>query len=262
MRKCYLILIVSLLPSLAAADWLFQQSEDGNWISTQNSQHHRFIVSGNHQQKRFLLVLSLRSDAAADPLHPFRKQPPDKQAPVESPASTIVNIDQDTVGDFSVRRLKQTATELSLQVDVNQEGQQRLIKQLVAGLTLQFSFANQQPISFSLAGFTSALNDFYIASEIGRLDPYWLQLHGKINEQVCYEISLAMVQAMRYRQQGRTRSQVSNALSGKMSDEAENTLPDVIDQVYGIPVDRLPKIPSTEKYSIFKKCMRQMQEPQ
>lgn len=239
MKKKYFMFVLLLLPALVNAEWELEQSKDGHWISCQNIDQHQLVVSENANEKQFLLILTL-------------------QEPVSSaPTSAIFSIDNNRGMEYPLHLLKQRPSGLALKLIFDETEQDKFISQLVAGLKLYVNFGEQQIIDFTLVGFTDVFSNLLIANDIGRLDPAWLQSRGKKKELACYEISELSVQTIQMRRHGRTQTEVLAILTDKTSDTVEDSLPDIISWAYSMPATELPKIPMTQKYSFFKRCMRE-----
>lgn len=239
MNKMYLALVLLLMPSLAGAKWVLHQSDDGHWISGHNPQQHELVLSQSGQNKKILLVFSHKENL----LHHI-------------PETALFSTDNNKAIQFPLKLIKQHADGLAMQIVLDKTETRTFINLLVGGATLHVKLEGNINTDFSLIGFTTTFNDFLIANDIGRLDPMWLQYENRVKELLCYEISQAMVSAMGMRRKGKSSSEVYAALSGKLSDDTETALPDVIEQVYSVPIRSLPKIPSTRKYEFFVRCMK------
>ncbi|MDH5444030.1 MAG: hypothetical protein OEY52_00650 [Gammaproteobacteria bacterium] len=239
MIKNCLLIILLLLPSLAGASWVLQQSDDGHWIYGQNPDQHQLVITQQNKKKQIILILSLGYN--------YQLVPQTAQFTIDDASANI----------YLLKVIKKRPDSVALQLVLTDLEQDQLINQLVHGLQLQIQFDQQIRADFSLNGFTNTFSDFLIANDIGRLEPLWLQMQGYRKELTCYEIARAMITAMQMRQKGKNQAQVETELSELMSEEASAAIPDIIDQSFSVSSDKLPRIPSTRKYAFFKHCMQQ-----
>lgn len=226
------------MPSLAWPSWVLHQSDDGHWISGHNKQKNELVISQTKKNKKILLVFS-----HDEHIH-------------DIPKRAQFSSDNNQAIQLPLKIIKRHSDGIAMQIDLNKEETKHFINMLISGATLHVTLEGNIKTEFSLMGFTTTFNDFLIANEIGRLDPMWLQYENRMKELVCYEVAQAMVHAMGMRRKGKSSQEVYTTLSGKLSDDSETALPDVIEQVYSVPLNSLPKIPSTRKYEFFTRCMK------
>ena len=238
MKRIYLSLSLLLLPALVHAGWILQQSDDGHWVTGQNRNQQQLIISQNGPHKQFLLIITNRKKSQS------------------VPTSASLSVDDKEVAVYTLKLLKSRPDSIALQLVLNQAEEDRLITHLVAGLKLAVQMEQADTINFSLDGFTNTFSDFLIAMDLGRLDPHWLEMQGYRKELTCYEIARAMVAAMSMRIEGKSRAETNIALSEQLSEEAAHALPDILDQTFSVNTKDLPRIPSTRKYVVFKRCMQ------
>jgi len=132
-------------------------------------------------------------------------------------------------------------------------------------MSIDFDFlSNQSPgidknlsktVSFSLKGFTVALNDLLIANDIGSLDTMWLLRHNKDRELYCLMTTNISIEAMQYRLKGESYNNVLHLISKTGYSIIDHNLAEIIEQVYKIPKQELPYVPRAEKYLMFSNCM-------
>ncbi len=222
-----------------ASDWVLVPSNDQYWMKTVNHENHEIIISYLNNTPRLFLVIS--SDVP----------PPDKPIPI------LLTIDRHTKYKGQLFFLKKHPEQSIFRIDTHTDFARKYIAKMSAGVELSILFIlHDQAMSFSLMGFTAALNDLLIANDIGSLDIEKLREANKKEEVFCYITSDLTVKAMQRRLNGDSYTKTFNSLSKAIPSGIDSSLPDIISQVYNISEARLPVDPRAEKYSIFKHCMQ------
>ncbi len=249
---CLLFLFVA--PALAGNDadnWTLVSSKDAYWIKTVNAEQHELLVAYHDDTPQFLLILKTDSP------------PPDKVLPIS------IRIDRGPKQPGRLRFLEKRAEQSILRIEVNDDDKNGYLTQMIAGLTMaiDFDFLSGQKsrmdkniaktVSFSLKGFTVALNDLLIANDIGSLDPAWLMKHDKDRELYCLITTNISIEAMQYRLKGENYNNVLHLINKTGYSIIDHNLGEIIEQVYSIPEKSLPYVPRAEKYLMFSNCMEQ-----
>jgi len=135
------------------------------------------------------------------------------------------------------------------------------MNQMIEGLILGIAFKDQtqqtRTVRFSLIGFTAAMNDLLIASEIGTLDVERLWERHKERELLCYFTAATAVKAMLDRKAGRSQEECLATIGRTGIDMLDEAIPEMVAHVYAVPHAQVPVDPRGDKYGIFKDCMEQ-----
>jgi len=246
--KTYLIsFFLYLLTSTAnAAGWKLISSNDGFWIKTTNNQH-QLLLAYHNNQAQFLLILKTDSPM------------PDRSLDIK------LKIDKSPWSSSKLTPLEQRAEHIIFRIEVDDNIKNNIITRMIAGINWSISFDSaatlsahkNKTISFSLHGFTVALNDLLIANQTGSLDSNWLLKHKKDRELYCLLTSNISIQAMEYRLQGLSYTKTLNLIPKTHYSIIDHNLGEIINQVYKLPIDKLPYVPRAEKYLMFSRCMQQ-----
>lgn len=249
------ILFMLIGPALAgnnnSDNWKLVSSKDAFWIKTINAESHELLVAYHEDTPQFLLILKTDSPA------------PNKTLPVS------IQIDFGPKQTGQLRFLEKRPEQSILRLEVNDADKINYLSQMIAGLTMTiyFDFASRQnananstlskKASFSLKGFTVALNDLLIANEIGSLNTAWLMQHNKDRELFCLLTTDVSIKAMQYRLAGEDYNNVLHLIPETGYSIIDHNLGEIIEQVYKIPQRELPYVPRAEKYLMFSNCMEQ-----
>lgn len=249
------MLFMLLDPAMAGNDagdnWTLISSKDAYWIKTVNAEQHELLVAYHNDAPQFLLILKTDSP------------PPNKVLPVS------IRIDRGPKQQGRLRFLEKRDEQSILRIEVNDDDKNAYLSQMIAGLTMSidFDFLSKQKsrankniaktVSFSLKGFTVALNDLLIANDIGSLDSAWLMQHDKDRELYCLMTTNISIEAMQYRLKGESYNDVLHLVEKTGYSIIDHNLGEIIEQVYKIPENKLPYVPRAEKYLMFSNCMEQ-----
>jgi len=242
-----LMLAGAVLAGNSQADnWTLVESKDGYWIKTVNEEQHELLVAYYEKTPHFLLILKTASPPPGDSMQVSLKIDRGPRKP--------------GVLSFLEKRPQQSIARIEFKADEKST----YLSQMIAGLTLSvyFEFPDadramvERRISFSLKGFTVALNDLLIANEAGSLDPTWLLQHGKDRELYCLLATDISVRAMQYRLRGESYKNVLHLIPETGYSVIDHNFGEIIEQVYRIPLKEIPYVPRAEKYLMYKNCMR------
>ncbi len=250
---CLLFLLVgsALAGSDSADNWTLVSSKDAYWIKTVNAEQHELLVAYYDDTPQFLLILKTDSP------------PPNKVLPIS------IRIDRGPKQPGQLQFLEKRDERSIMRIEVNDDDKNGYLSQMIAGLTLAIDFdflsgkksrVNKnmaKTISFSLKGFTVALNDLLIANDIGSLDPAWIMKHDKDRELYCLMTTNISIEAMQYRLKGESYNNVLHLIEKTGYSIIDHNLGEIIEQVYRIPEKNLPYVPRAEKYLMFSNCMEQ-----
>jgi len=218
-------------------------SVDGYWIKTSSKENHQLIVIRNQNITHFMLILATDSP------------PPDFPIPIK------IGIDNIPTESSYLKFLERRPEQSIFTIELSEESGNIQVSRMISGLTMSIIFTDQvkgnRRISFSLLGFTAALNDLLIADDIGSLDPGWMLKNHKDRELFCYLASNVSIEAMHYRILGYTYSRTLHSIKNTGYPIIDNNLADIISQTYNIPRKQLPTEPKAEKYMIFRRCIKQ-----
>jgi len=237
----YLILLISC--NISQADsWKIVPSSDTYWLKTINQEKHELLIAYNDDAPHFLLIVTTDSP------------PPDKPIPI------WLKIDRGQRQESQLYFLKQHTEQSIFRIEINKNLKNDYIARMIAGLKWSIFFDQNAPqnraITFSLTGFTVAFNNLLIANDIGTLDPNQLKISKKNNELFCYITSNLTVEALGHRLKGDTLNETLRNTKKTGYSGIDMHLPDIINQVYNIPENKLTSAPGAEKYIIFKRCMK------
>ncbi len=244
-----LLLLLLVGPAMAgyknADNWNLVSSKDDYWIKTVNENKHELLVAYHDNQAQFLLILKTDSP------------PPDKSL------SVSIAIDRGQKQAGRLHFLEKRPERSIVRIEIDDAEKNTYISQMIAGLTLSiyFDFSSEEnknisrKISFSLKGFTVALNDLLIANDIGSLNPGWLLRHNKDRELYCLLTTNISIQAMQYRLQGESYNNVLHLIPETGYSIIDHNLGEIIEQVYKIPKKNISYVPRAEKYLMFSNCM-------
>ncbi len=236
-------MITLLLLSVAThAEWSLRQTGDGHWITTVTPEGHQFIVTHNREEETtFLLVVQV-----------------DKQAP-PLPLRVALAVDHGPVSEAVLALLERKPDSRLFRIELSDADKKIYITRMIAGLALRVWFGEQttgkNELQFSLTGFTAAFNDLLIADRVGRLDPAWLIERHRERELGCYYTANLFVATMQERIRGRSAAQTRESLPRSGQVAVDETIPDIVSQVYAVPASRLPIDPRGDKFAIFEECM-------
>jgi len=249
---CLLFLLVgSALAGNDADNWTLVSSKEAYWIKTVNAEQHELLVAYYDDTPQFLLILKTDSP------------PPNKVLPIS------IRIDRGPRQPGRLRFLEKRAEQIIFRIEVNDDDKNGYLSQMIAGLTMaiDFDFLSKQKsrekkniaktISFSLKGFTVALNDLLIANDAGSLDPAWLMKHDRDRELYCLMTTNISIEAMQYRLNGESYNNVLHLIEKTGYSIIDHNLGEIIEQVYKIPEKNLPYVPRAEKYLMFSNCVEQ-----
>lgn len=257
MRKyvtgCLLFLLIGPAVSgeNSADNWTLVPSKGAYWIKTVNAEQHELLVAYREDDPQFLLIL--KTD----------RPPPNKTLPIS------IRIDSGPKQAARLRFLEKRGEQSILRIEVNEDDKNTYLSQMIAGLNMaiDFDFLSKQSaskdrniadtVSFTLKGFTVALNDLLIANEIGSLDSEWLLRHNKDRELYCLLTTNISVDVLQYRLRGESFNNVLHLIEKTGYSIIDHNLGEIIEQVYRIPQEDLPYVPRAEKYLMFTNCMAQ-----
>ncbi len=257
MRKyvtgCLLFLLIGSAVSGEnnADNWTIVSSKEGYWIKTVNAEKHELLVAYREDEPQFLLIL--KTDRPS----------PGKALPIS------IRIDSGPKQAARLRFLDKRDEQSIFRIEVNENDKNTYLSQMIAGLNMaiDFDFLSKQSasrdrniadtVSFTLRGFTFALNDLLIANEIGSLNSEWLLRHNKDRELYCLLTTNINVEVLQYRLRGESFNNVLHLIEKTGYSIIDHNLSDIIEQVYRIPKESLPYVPRAEKYLIFTNCMAQ-----
>ncbi len=223
----------------AGATWNIN-TEGQTGIFTENSDRHQLSIVERHNSVDFFLTL--RAQKAAN-----------------SPDYAVLKI-----GDLSEKSGKlQLVEKQSLQqtylIELERKQKTSLLNWMVSQLVIVIDVITEQQtvsvVEFSLVGFTTRLNDFLIAKEIGKLDYRWLLENHKDKELLCYYAANVYVKAMLDRIDNRSVQQTLASIPKTGIEMLDSVTGEMVDNVYGVPKQNLPRDPRGDKYGIFKSCM-------
>lgn len=232
-----------------ADNWTLVSAKDAFWMKTVSAESHELLVAYHDDTPQFLLVLKTDSPAPNKPL----------------PVSIQIDLGPKQAGKllFLEKRPEQTI----LRLEVKEADKSSYLSRMIAGLsmTIYFDFASKQnagsnstlskKVSFSLKGFTVALNDLLIANDAGSLSPLWLMRHNKDRELYCLMTTNVSIKAMQYRLDGEDYNDVLHLIPETGYSIIDHNLGEIIEQVYKIPRSNLPYVPRAEKYLMYSNCM-------
>jgi len=235
-----LLFLGVILPALAAGEWSLSAGDGGHSIATTNNAGERLVLMRAGSELEFLLMLAQegsRPDVSQSHL-------------VWIDGSERVPTALELVGRAGGKTFQLGLT-----------GQQKItfMNQMIEGLTLGIAFKDQtqqtRTARFSLIGFTAAMNDFLIASEIGTLDLERLWEGHKERELLCYFTAATAVKAMLDRKGGRSQEECLAGMGRTGIDALNEAIPEIVARVYAVPHAQVPVDPRGDKYGIFKDCM-------
>ncbi len=245
------LLFILVGPALAGNDaadnWTLVSSNDAFWLKTVNAEQHELLVAYHEDSPQFLLILKTDSP------------PPDNKLPVS------IRIDRGPKQAARLALLERRADRSILRIEVDDADRSNYLSRMIAGLTMSiyFDFASKDnkdishQVSFSLKGFTVALNDLLIANDIGSFDPAWLLRHNKDRELYCLMTTDISIEAMQHRLNGESYNDVLHLIEKTGYSIIDHNLGEIIEQVYKVPQKDLPYVPRAEKYLMFSNCMAQ-----
>ncbi len=257
MRKYLVVCFIFLLISPAYAsesdvhNWILDTSKDENLIKTVNSHHDELLVA--YYEKELHVFLILKTDSLL----------PDKILPVS------IRIDRSSERKAKLHFLEKRHGQTVMRVEFNLADKGSYLSRMIAGLTILFDFSEKsggyagantkqvKSVSFSLKGFTVALNDLFIINDIGSLDDEWLLHHNKERELFCLMTSNISIEAMQYRLKGESYNSVLHLINKTGYSIIDHNLTEIVGQVYKIPKNNIPYVPRAEKYLMFTNCMEQ-----
>lgn len=246
-------LLLLLFGTAMAADnretdnWKLVLSNDALWIKTVNADKHELLVAYHDDSAHFLLILKTDSP------------PSDATLPVS------IRIDRGQKQSGRLTFLEKRPEQSIARIEVNDAEKHTYLSQMIAGLTMTIYFDFQasgsktisKKISFSLKGFTVALNDLLIANDIGSLDPAWLLKHKKDRELYCLLTTDISIHAIQYRLDGESYKNVLHLIPQTGYSLIDHNIGKLVEQVYKVPEEKLPYVPRAEKYLMFNHCMEQ-----
>lgn len=233
-----------LLSAAVHAQWTLRQTDDGHWITTRTAEGHQLIVAHNRaEETHFLLVLEVSEPVPA------------------LPSQLLLSVDRGPVSEAGLALLERRPTSRLFRIELSTELKKVFITRMIAGLTLRLWFGDRavgkDDLQFSLVGFTAAFNDLLIADRVGRLDPAWLIERHRDRELGCYYTANLFVAAMQERLRGSSAAQARESLPRSGQAAVDETIPDIVAQVYAVPLSQLPIDPRGDKFAIFEECMAQ-----
>ena len=241
MVKIVLFSLLMIFSTVAGAEWFLEQSEDGHWITTHDSQNNQFIVATKGTELQYLLILNV----------------PEQMGWV--PDSIRIIIDRDEGVRTPLELIKQRPGKMAFRLGLSAEAKRSYLQQMVAGLKLKLHFSGKRnqtdSLRFSLLGFTDVYHDWLIANELGRLDPFWLHSHGKDRELNCYYSAQFSIKALEARRKGKTEKETLNSLARIGIVSVDELLPDIVAWAYALPENQLPNLPMSMKYHLFRDCI-------
>jgi len=237
------IILLIISGTVSATDWKLVSSNDGFWIKTSNQNQHELLLAYQKDKPQFLLILKTAGPS------------PNKAIPIK------IKIDKGPRENSELNLLEKRPEQSIFRIEVHENNQKTTISRMIAGLNLSIYFNSginkNKSISFSLKGFTVAFNDLLIGNEIGSLDPAWLIKHRKDRELYCLMTTNISIQAMQYRIKGKKYADTLHLIPQTQYSLINDSLAEIISQVYNIPYKNLPYEPRAEKYLIFSRCMGQ-----
>jgi len=239
--RSFFIIAVMLISGSAWAEWELQQSPDGHWIVTRNSEQHQFIVGGQGEDMQFLLILMVPEQLAI------------------LPEEVIVSIDTGPRLTQQLTLLEQQPNGMLFRLEFAGADKSSFIRRMIAGVKLRLDFGEKaggdENLHFSLLGFTVEYNELLIANETGRLDPNWMLRQKKERELICYYAANLSVQALQKRIEGRTSEDTLKSLAPTGLAPVDDSMPSIVNWAYQLPTAELPVEPRAEKYGFFRRCM-------
>jgi len=240
--KGILLFVGLLLPGLVSAQWRFIPVDDGYAIGTTNRDGDQLVLVRAQDDLEFLLT------------------PAGHRARPDTSQKLLVWVDGSQRVTTSLQRVGQDK-ETILRVEFTPQQKVTFVKRMIEGLTFGVVFEDRErkvtTVRFSLIGFTAAINDLLIASEIGTLDLERLWESHKEKELLCYFTATTAVRAMLHRKDGRSQEQCLGAIGRTGIDMLNEAIPKIVARVYQVPEAQVPLDPRGDKYGIFKDCMLQ-----
>lgn len=232
--------MLALALSPALADWNLE-GNGRNGIFTENASRHQLSIVENNGSVDFFLSLA------------------DVEF-TQSPNQAVIHL----------RGLQEQSTRLELVADrpgrrtylvgLGQAQKTRLMNRMISQLEITIEIVTPAPASlaleFSLAGFTASLNDFLILRETGSLDYQRLLEKGRDEELICLYAADIYVRSVLGRFAGLSLAKVLGSIPRTNIESLDGITGEMVDNVYGMPSNRLPRDPRAEKYGIFKACLR------
>lgn len=242
MSRSLLLTACLLLSASVAAEWHMTTDGFSHSVVTRNADGHQLVVDASG--KAASLIVDLAGSGERSPTR----------------WAVEVRVDGKPVlaGELAFLNEPGKAGSASLLLDDDQKI--TLLHQMVAGLQLVMTSkdpaARVMPLSFSLIGFTAALNDLLIANHVGKLDFDWLLETHREQELICLYAATMTVRAMDARISGQSQAQTLAGIRATGIDMLDDGVPALVDSVYRVPATQLPHEPSAEKYGIFQACLR------
>lgn len=247
MSRHFIVLLLLTLSSPGNANsWEIVPSVDAYWIKTNSQDQHQLVVIRKDHVSWFMLILATDSP------------PPGEDIPVK------IKFDRSPPETVHLKFMDNRPEQSIFRIELSEQQKEIYISRMITGLKMTISFDKKvkgnREISFSLKGFTVALNDLLIADDIGSLDPSWLHEKHKDHELFCYLTSAISVKVMQQRIEGYNFSDSLHSIKQTGYSMIDNNLSSIISQIYNIPQNNLPSEPKAEKYMIFRRCMKQWQQ--
>ena len=232
-------------------NWTLVSENSSFWLKTVNTEGDTLLLGYAGDKARLLLVPEITIASAVTRL----------------PAG--IRVDQGPEIPVVLKFIKNESTDRVAQIVIGANQEYVLLSRMIAGLALYLSFEQlpdkkrymprekSRRISFSLKGFTVALNDLLIAEEAGSLDRAWLLRHKKDRELYCLMTAEISIEAMQYRLKGESYNNTLRLVPETGYTIIDHNLGEIIEQVYKIPQKELPQVPRAEKYLMFSNCMEQ-----
>ena len=237
--KHMLGMALALVFSPAVADWNLE-SNGRSGIFTEDVNRHQLSIVENRDSVDFFLSLK-NGEIGANPDHAV----------------------------IRLRGLREKSGKLDLVdtrpgrrtylIELDRAQKTRLINRMIGELVITIDIVTPSTeslgVEFSLAGFTASLNDFLILREIGSLDYQRLFDKGKNQELLCLYAGDIYVRSVLARYANLSLAQMLASIPKTGIEMLDAVTGEMVDNVFGIPANRLPRDPRAEKYGIFKACL-------
>lgn len=223
-----------------------------SWELSSNGFSHRIVTSNEEGQQ---LVVDAGGDSA-DFLINIKNKPENPTAswPVR------IHVDGKLSLDGELQFVLPAFHAGSAKLHLTDDQKINLMNHMISGLFLTIAPVDGEKgrpsMTFTLVGFTAALNDLLIANVVGKFDFEWLLETHREREMFCLYAANVTVKAMGDRNSGKTQAQSLADIRSTGIEILDEGVLELVGGVYRLPMKEIPKEPNSEKYGIFLTCMK------
>lgn len=242
MKLISTLIVLLLLQSLPArAEWQIKIKNDHYWLNSISENNQQFNVKLDNNIPSFIIKIN------------------SEKHPLFNTATAEITIDKNRFGSVRLIPSSTKGTGVSYMLEVKNK-QQEFIDFMRHGVNLNIEIGQpknlKQKFSISLRGFTYAWNELLIINELGELDPDKLINQERYQEALCIFAADYSTQITQLRQQGLSYQDTLSQIKQTGYKIIDEQIPDIVEQVYNLPLSKLPLGARGDKYGIFKRCMQ------